>query len=106
VSDDELMRGAIREANDDLDALVTAAVAAAEVEPDPERRAADLTTALLSSTPWDRVMLASVLGVALVRLSATTGGEAARVAPPNDLSEVANRPSDIPDLIPGGPDVG
>lgn len=85
------MRAAVREAADDLDALVAAARAAVVRVSDRERRAAELTGTLLANLPWDRVMLASVLGVALVRLAdvaeeraaSATGGEAAREAPPN-----------------------
>lgn len=74
------MRAAVREASHDLNGLVAAARVAIVRVPDPERRTAELTATLLSNLPWDRVMLASVLAVALVRLADVAEAEAEAAA--------------------------
>lgn len=83
------MRGAVREASSDLDQLLAAARVGIVRVPDPERRAAELTTSLLANLPWDRVMLASVLGVALVRLADVAEAEA-------EARAVLREPGDTP----------
>jgi hypothetical protein len=69
-SRDELMRGAVAEARDDLDRrLMPTARAMLRRDKDSDKTAAALTTGLLRQAAWDRTLLASVLGAALVRLA-------------------------------------
>jgi hypothetical protein len=67
---EELMRRAAAEARDDLDKfLMPTARAMTRQHQDADLTATELARGLLRQTTWDRPMLASVLGAALVRLA-------------------------------------